>query len=638
MGIAGCYSIFPEVVECHLSGKAAGFYARKFRKLFWSVSSAFAASVCKARTHTMKSHHYKRLFLLGTKLSVVAAFLLPMRLFADPSLGSSLMENWGNNSLVYSYGNDKTAPPGTSLSDSATNGDPWSSITSSVSVFYGSGYVNNSGDKFPDSNHSVVGFASANTAFSWNSQMTINTAGLEGQAVTARVTVHLSGDISGSGEASNGAYSVSLAQGFGGQIAGYGASWSSQDGWYIGDGPPTFSFTADAQCFVGQPCEIAYVGTLYSGAGGANADSSSHVNGNFNVSSGSVEILDPYNDNAPINFTMVGDAGSGAGQVTPAGGSYAGFTVTNSAPDRLGSTFSLLDGTASHDTNVTANFVAPPPVDAASDAVELQGTDGDMQVVQISWDPAKQQLLGPLAYFELCFLPVEGGAKWESALLGNYNGGQPTFFDRAYNPDTDFHLGYYGIDSVNHVAWAVINHNSLFAAANPFDLVSAVSRKTHAAAGTFDVNLPLTGTPGVECRSGGPKGNHTLVFTFKSNLVSGAATVTAGTGRVVGTPVISGNSMTINLTGVTDAQTMTITLQNMKDVANQVLPDTPVSISFLLGDISANGKVDKSDYKEVNARKGRRVNASNFRDDINLSGVVDKPDIQSVRANNGHHL
>ena len=33
---------------------------------------------------------------------------------------------------------------------------------------------------------------------------------------------------------------------------------------------------------------------------------------------------------------------------------------------------------------------------------------------------------------------------------------------------------------------------------------SVVSRKVHGMAGTFDINLPLTGTAGVECRSGGP--------------------------------------------------------------------------------------------------------------------------------------
>ena len=48
-------------------------------------------------------------------------------------------------------------------------------------------------------------------------------------------------------------------------------------------------------------------------------------------------------------------------------------------------------------------------------------------------------------------------------------------------------------------------------------LTSAVSRKTHGAAGVFDIALPLSGTPGVECRSGA--GGHTLVFTFVNNII-----------------------------------------------------------------------------------------------------------------------
>src|SRR5439155_3753876 len=34
---------------------------------------------------------------------------------------------------------------------------------------------------------------------------------------------------------------------------------------------------------------------------------------------------------------------------------------------------------------------------------------------------------------------------------------------------------------------------------NPLQITSVVSRKVHGAAGTFDVDLPLSGEPGVEC-------------------------------------------------------------------------------------------------------------------------------------------
>ena len=53
---------------------------------------------------------------------------------------------------------------------------------------------------------------------------------------------------------------------------------------------------------------------------------------------------------------------------------------------------------------------------------------------------------------------------------------------------------------------------------------SAVSRLTHGGAGNFDIDMPLTGTAGVECRNGG--GNYTLVVTFSNTMVSGNASVT----------------------------------------------------------------------------------------------------------------
>ena len=44
-------------------------------------------------------------------------------------------------------------------------------------------------------------------------------------------------------------------------------------------------------------------------------------------------------------------------------------------------------------------------------------------------------------------------------------------------------------------------------------LQSAVSRKVHGAT-PYDIPLPLTGNPGVECRSGGVSNNYQIVLTF----------------------------------------------------------------------------------------------------------------------------
>ena len=165
---------------------------------------------------------------------------------------------------------------------------------------------------------------------------------------------------------------------------------------------------------------------------------------------------------------------------------------------------------------------------------------------------------------------------------------------------------------------------------------SAVSRKTHGAAGDFDVALPLTGEPGVECRSSG--GNHTLIVTFSNTLVSGNASVTSGTGNVAGSPTFSGNTMTVNVTGVTDVQTLTVTLSNVTDTFSQVLPDTPVSMNMLIGDTNANKTVNVSDIAQAKAQSGSPVTSANFHTDVNVSGTITVADIALVKANAGHTL
>jgi hypothetical protein len=468
---------------------------------------------------------------------------------------------------------------------------------------------------------------------------------MEGETATVRITFHSSGDASGTASSylagSSVSYNYSISD-YQNSIFNSG-TWDPTSGWTV-DGAPNRTFTFDATCTIGQPCEIVHQVNFSVSAGtgepdfGDAMDVTAQASGNFSLSSGSVEVLDPANDNQPLSYTMVSDTGCGAGQVTPAGAPYAGFNVTNCAQDRFGSTFQLLDGTASQNTDVTATFVAPEEIKAASDVVDLKGTDGDLQVVQISYDPEQVNGLGGLGvYFGICFLPFEGGKKWESAMLGNYNGPPPTWVgDRAYNPATDFHLGYQGYDSANHVAWAVINHNSLFAAAIPFDLVSVVSRKTHGAAGTFDINMPLTGTPGVECRNSG--GNHILVFTFKSNLASGEVSVTSGGGNISGMPTMSGNVMTVNLTNVPNAQRTTLMLHNMKDVANQELPDTSVTVGFLVGDTTGNGSVNGSDVSQTKSQSGQAVSATNFRTDVNTNGSINGSDVSLVKSKTGTAL
>jgi hypothetical protein len=64
----------------------------------------------------------------------------------------------------------------------------------------------------------------------------------------------------------------------------------------------------------------------------------------------------------------------------------------------------------------------------------------------------------------------------------------------------------------------------------PVQLTSVVSEFTHGSAGTFDIDLPLVGNPGIECRTGAISGDYTLVFTFANPLTDVASVSASATG------------------------------------------------------------------------------------------------------------
>ena len=165
-------------------------------------------------------------------------------------------------------------------------------------------------------------------------------------------------------------------------------------------------------------------------------------------------------------------------------------------------------------------------------------------------------------------------------------------------------------------------------------LTSAVSRKTHGTAGTFDLALPSSGTPGVECRAAGTGGAHTLVFAFNNQITSGSATVANGTGSVSGT-VPSGNTLTVNLSGVADRQTITLSLSNVTDSFGQTMPPFDLRVNFLLGDVTGNSSVNTSDLGQVKADSGAPVTQATFRSDVIPSGIINSTDVAAVKAASG---
>ena len=170
-------------------------------------------------------------------------------------------------------------------------------------------------------------------------------------------------------------------------------------------------------------------------------------------------------------------------------------------------------------------------------------------------------------------------------------------------------------------------------------LASASSVKAHGSSGTFGINLPLSGTSGVECRTGGAAGNHTLVFTFSSNVVSGNTAVTSGVGSVSGTPSFAGNTMTVELTGVTNAQRLTVSLNNVTDTASQVMPTTSIPVGFLTGDTNGSGGVNATDIGQTKAQSGQTVTATNFKMDVTANGgAISSSDVGLVKSAAGAQL
>jgi subtilisin family serine protease len=170
------------------------------------------------------------------------------------------------------------------------------------------------------------------------------------------------------------------------------------------------------------------------------------------------------------------------------------------------------------------------------------------------------------------------------------------------------------------------------AAVNKLALMSAVSRKVHGAAGTFDIPLPLSGAPGVECRNAS---SHTVVFTFNKPVASGNATVTEGT-ATAGAANMSGNTMSVTLNGVTDAQKVTVSLNGVTATDNQVLEPTSVSMNMLVGDVNGSKTVNSSDLGMVKAQSGVPVTEANFRSDVAVSGSITATDIGVVKSRSGN--
>jgi hypothetical protein len=171
---------------------------------------------------------------------------------------------------------------------------------------------------------------------------------------------------------------------------------------------------------------------------------------------------------------------------------------------------------------------------------------------------------------------------------------------------------------------------------------SAVSRRTHGAGGNFDlpvsVNTGTTALPGnapVECRSGT---SVTLVVNFDRTVTGGSATCISGK-ATVGSPTFNGNTMTIPLTGVTNAQTVQIQLTNIVAQDVGTLASAVVSFRELIGDVDGDGTVSALDMAHVRNDYGVTSGQASFnpRENPTCTGVISALDMAIERNDYGLH-
>gem|GEM_PF-704025 len=196
-------------------------------------------------------------------------------------------------------------------------------------------------------------------------------------------------------------------------------------------------------------------------------------------------------------------------------------------------------------------------------------------------------------------------------------------------------------NSRSNFVWNIFNQHPVArqSAARAFpslkpSLQSAVTRKNTATLGNYDLSIPQTEELLVDERTGGPT---QLVLTFGANVVKGpsfAATVTSGT---ITSSTTNGTTLTINLAGVTDAQTLVVNITDLRHTATSSGGSYTLRVGVLAGDADRSGAVNLDDFTLVAANFGQTPGGFP-RGDFNFDGAVNLDDFTVLASQFGKTL
>jgi Fibronectin type III domain/Divergent InlB B-repeat domain len=172
-------------------------------------------------------------------------------------------------------------------------------------------------------------------------------------------------------------------------------------------------------------------------------------------------------------------------------------------------------------------------------------------------------------------------------------------------------------------------------------LVTVQSRKTHGAAGTFDLPINTNETIGglvtVEPRNIGS--GHSIVFQFNQVVTQlGTLSLVDTQGASIGIAAAminpdANNEVIVMITDMPNANRITISLNGVNATLN-----ASASMGFLIGDVNNTRVVTNSDLSGVKTRTGMNVDATNFMYDVNSTGSITSTDISTVKVYVGTQL
>ncbi len=178
--------------------------------------------------------------------------------------------------------------------------------------------------------------------------------------------------------------------------------------------------------------------------------------------------------------------------------------------------------------------------------------------------------------------------------------------------------------------------------ANPaLQLIGVFSRKTHGAAGSFD--LPLiactgTGPYPVEPRMSGDA--HRIVFRFNRapNITFQAQASDENDLPLNGIDwnvphQVAGSEIVISMGGLPERQRAKFVLTGPMGMPNYLC-----AMGFALGDTNGSQLVSAADIAAVKAQGSVNANTQNFRFDVNSSGTINSSDIAIVKSRSGTRL